>query len=66
MTAREPARPVWQRPGRCDSGACVEVGVLGDVVAVRNSTDPEGPVLWFTRAEWKAFVAGVKAGDFGP
>lgn len=32
--------------------------------AVRDSKDPDGPVLLFTPAEWEAFVAGVKAGEF--
>lgn len=48
----------------CDEGAgCVEVAKV-DLVAVRDSKDPAGPVLLFTRAEWIDFVAGVKAGEF--
>jgi hypothetical protein len=31
---------------------------------VRNSTDPEGPVVRFTPEEWTAFVGGVRDGDF--
>jgi hypothetical protein len=38
--------------------------MLPDVVLVRNSKDPNGPVLRFTRAEWEAFVGGVEDGDF--
>jgi hypothetical protein len=26
--------------------------------------DPTGPVLMFTAAEWSAFTAGVRAGEF--
>jgi hypothetical protein len=33
-------------------------------VAVRDSKDPAGPVLEFTVAEWAAFVAGVRGGQF--
>jgi hypothetical protein len=33
-------------------------------VALRNSRDPEGPALLFTRDEIMAFVHGVRAGDF--
>jgi hypothetical protein len=33
-------------------------------VLVRNSTEPSGPVLSFTRTEWVAFVGGVRDGDF--
>lgn len=44
---------------------CVEVKVIrnADVVVVRNSNVPE-PETCFTRAEWSAFLAGVKAGEF--
>lgn len=44
--------------------ACVEVATLGDGRAVRDSKDRSGPALFFTPAEWAAFVAGVKDGEF--
>jgi hypothetical protein len=44
--------------------ACVEVGMEADHVHVRNSRDRTGPVLTFTRAEWEAFSAGVRADEF--
>jgi hypothetical protein len=31
---------------------------------VRQSGNPDGPQLAFTVAEWDAFIAGVKAGEF--
>jgi hypothetical protein len=47
------------------SDNCVEVaGLGGRLVAVRDSTDPEGPVLAFTASEWDAFVGGAKLGEF--
>jgi hypothetical protein len=33
-------------------------------VLVRNSTDPGGPMLRFTFAEWRVFLLGVRAGEF--
>ena len=50
----------------CSGGGCVEVGRSSDgPVVVRDSKDPErGTSLVFTREEWMAFVAGVKAGEF--
>ena len=37
------------------NGNCVEVAELpGDSVGIRDSRDPGGPVLSFTRAEWAA------------
>ncbi|QKW50097.1 DUF397 domain-containing protein [Streptomyces buecherae] len=49
-----------------NGGNCVEVapGFPG-VVPVRDSKDPDGPALAFDASAWSAFVAGVKAGDFG-
>ncbi len=59
-----------------NGGDCVEVAEL-DVTsyrpehkrnaghAVRDSKDPAGPVLYFTTAEWRAFLDGVKASEFG-
>ena len=47
-------------------GNCVEVAPLpAGGVAVRDSKDPHGPVLRFTRTEWEAFNAGVLVGEFG-
>jgi hypothetical protein len=34
------------------------------VITFRNSGDPGGPTLVFTPAEWAAFTAGVKDGEF--
>jgi hypothetical protein len=47
------------------NGSCVEVAELpGGTIAVRNSRDPSGPALVYTRAEISAFVQGVKEGEF--
>lgn len=48
------------------NGNCVEVAGLPDGgVGVRNSRDPDGPVLQFTSDEWHAFLGGVRRGEFG-
>jgi hypothetical protein len=45
------------------NGNCVEVAQLaGELIGVRDSKDPRGPVLRFSRAEWDAFVSGVRSG----
>jgi hypothetical protein len=33
-------------------------------VVMRDAKNPEGPILYFTEAEWDAFVLGVKDGEF--
>lgn len=54
----------WRRSSRSGSGGegdeCVEVAGTGAVVAVRDSKDPDGPKLIFTRTVWAAFVAEVQ------
>lgn len=47
------------------NGNCVQVSDLpGGDVGVRNSNNPDGPVLRFTPDEWHAFVGGVRNGEF--
>lgn len=48
-------------------GNCVEAGPVRDGsgrVAVRHSHYPNGPAVVAGGAEWNAFVAGVKTGEF--
>ena len=45
-------------------GNCVEVADMPDSShAVRDSKDPEGPILRFPAEAWRAFVASVKSGS---
>lgn len=46
-------------------GDCVEVTFADGWIGVRDSKSPDGPVLWFTPAEWDAFLCGVITGEFG-
>jgi hypothetical protein len=58
----------WRKSRRSgpQGGNCVEFAHLSDgKVAVRNSRHPSGPALLFTAAEWDAFVAGARDGEFG-
>jgi Domain of unknown function (DUF397) len=56
--------PVWIRSRFCEASACVEAARIGDHIAVRDSKNPDGPILMFDRDEWETFVAGVQVGDF--
>lgn len=57
----------WVKSSQCDNGACVEVAFDGRDpeygVALRNSKLP-GEVVWFSRDEWAAFLAGTRNGEF--
>lgn len=66
MTA-ENLRRGWWKSSRSNGGGdnCVEVAETADGYAVRDSkARGTGPELSFTRAEWAAFVEGVKLGEF--
>ncbi|MFC8919911.1 DUF397 domain-containing protein [Streptomyces sp. NPDC047821] len=56
----------WTKSSHSNAtGNCVELAALpGGRVAVRNSRDPLGPALIYTREEIAAFVAGARDGDF--
>jgi hypothetical protein len=46
-------------------GSGVELAKLpGGQIAVRNSADPDGPALIYTRAEIEALIGGAQDGDF--
>ncbi|GII66987.1 hypothetical protein Skr01_70720 [Sphaerisporangium krabiense] len=49
-----------------NGGDCLEVAqpVTHEVVAVRDSKNPDGPKLFFSHDEWTAFVSGVKVDEF--
>ncbi|RRS00723.1 DUF397 domain-containing protein [Glycomyces terrestris] len=69
LSAEELSGIRWHISTRSDSGGgqCVEAGPLADGsgrVAVRHSHHPAGSVIVYTRAEWEAFLAGAKDGEF--
>jgi len=58
---------VWRKSSRSggNGGQCVEVADnLPEMIAVRDSKNPDGPKLLFTPTQWKSFVSGVKSGEF--
>ncbi|WP_433468714.1 DUF397 domain-containing protein [Spirillospora sp. CA-128828] len=42
---------------------CVEIAPVQRMVAVRDSKDPDGPVLAFGARAWSAFIADLKKQD---
>ena len=67
MPAADLAGLTWLRSQRSGptGGNCVEVAFLpSGEVAMRNSRDPDGPALVFTRPEWDAFLGGAGDGEF--
>ena len=55
----------WRKSSYSGSNGrnCVEVAALpGNSLAVRDSKTPAGPVLTFSRADWRSFTAALKSG----
>ncbi|MGI5151440.1 DUF397 domain-containing protein [Plantactinospora sp. CA-294935] len=56
-------RPVWRKSSASLNGDCVEVASLPDGVGVRDSKNPDGGALRFTRSQWRAFLLGPGRGE---
>jgi Domain of unknown function (DUF397) len=54
----------WQKSTRSGMNGCVEVAFADGRIAVRDSKDQGGPALVFTPQEWRAFIGGVRDGEF--
>lgn len=55
----------WQTATKSGAGQnCVQLRRNGQVVELRDSKDPEGPIHRFTRGEIDAFLDGAKKGEF--
>jgi hypothetical protein len=48
----------WRKSSHSGNGndTCVEVAPVQTVIAVRDSKNPAGGTIGFTRTEWRAFV----------
>jgi hypothetical protein len=62
-----PTGSEWRKSRASGNSSCVEITDTAEYVWVRDSKDRDGSVLFFTRREWTAFLAGVRASEFdGP
>lgn len=59
-----PARAQWRKSSRSDQeGACVELADLHESVGVRDSKDPSGPVLTFSRTAVADLTNRIREGQ---
>ncbi len=57
--------PAWRKSSYSSSQSnCVEVALGGPAIGVRDSKDPDGPVLAVPSGRWSAFLRDVAASDF--
>ena len=54
----------WRSATACGGDGCVEVGQGPGTILVRDSKHPDGAILGFTQEEWRAFLGGVRNGEF--
>lgn len=60
----EPSRLTWRKASYSgtNGGGCVEVATsMPGIVAVRDSKDPDGPVLTVSPDDWARFLARLRA-----
>jgi hypothetical protein len=56
----------WHRSLRCGNSSCVEVAHDGAFVHMRDSKDPDGPILSFTIQQWKDILVDLQSGALSP
>jgi hypothetical protein len=62
---RSASRTRWRTSSFSDRGNCVAVARIGDrCVVVRNSNRPDAGTLRFAPTAMRAWIDGVKAGEF--
>jgi hypothetical protein len=55
----------WQKAQSSTvNGQCVEIASIANKIAMRDSKDPDGPILVYTSAEFSAFLEGARNGEF--
>ncbi|MEU8522424.1 DUF397 domain-containing protein [Streptomyces sp. NPDC048577] len=63
--AAELAGARWVKAKASDAlNECIELAAVGENIAMRNSRDPKGPALIFTKGELSAFLNGAAKGEF--
>jgi Domain of unknown function (DUF397) len=64
MTDKHPINVSWHKSSFSAQGNCLEAAYSSGSVLIRDSKDRRPYVLEFTSSEWRAFISGVRAGEF--
>ncbi|MGH3776241.1 MAG: DUF397 domain-containing protein [Pseudonocardiaceae bacterium] len=62
--SQPPAAASWQKSSATGGQECLEVTCTHGHVWVRDSKNPLGPALGFTREGWAAFLVGLQSDEF--
>jgi hypothetical protein len=65
LSASERRNLAWHKAqSSTNNGQCVEIASTAGIIAIRDSKDPDGPILVYTAAEFSAFLQGARKGEF--
>ena len=65
LTDLERMNLVWRKSQlSTNNGSCVEIASVVGKVVLRDSKQPNGPMLVYYPDEWMAFLDGAKKGEF--
>ena len=65
LSEAERANLIWTKAqASTHNGQCVEVASAAGNIALRDSKNPDGPILVYTPAEFRAFLDGARNGEF--
>jgi hypothetical protein len=54
----------WKKSTRSGGNGCVEVNLDAPAVGVRDSKDPNSPVVTFAPQSWREFISDITAGRY--
>ncbi len=55
---------VWRKSSKCTCGECVEIASDDREASGRDTKTPDPSALMFTPAAWRAFIDGMRDGQF--
>jgi hypothetical protein len=57
---------LWRKSKRSDppNSGCISIALVDSCGAIRDSKDPEGPMIIMDRVRFRNFLRGIKQGKF--